>query len=291
VSRQYLHGVEFKVPADKTVEAPQIEPHAAMLAHLAIAEMLAEYSGKLDRAAEMYSQLEHDFPQRWEVQAAIGRFDWRERRNQEALTHFARAAELGAADARMYLDYASALAVTSRQDDSVAALRNAIRLDPKLKDAHFELGLVLLRKGEWRDAMAELQLARPLKQQQASRYFYGMAYSAWRLDDPIAARNYLEQGRPFTKIPEELMALNGLSEALGPPVVEGALESIECQGKVARLHVRVKSADRLFLIPDITATKDLTCGSSPNIPVRIEFQAMPMNATGADGIVRKLEFK
>jgi hypothetical protein len=139
--------------------------------------------------------------------------------------------------------------------------------------------------------MAELQLARPLKPQQASRYFYGMAYSAYRLGDFIGARNYLEQGRPYTKIPEELSALNGLSETLGPPVVEGVLESIDCKGKAARLHVHVKDSERLFLVPDIGAVKDLACDSAPNTAVRIEFHAMPLGATGADGLVRSLTFK
>src|ERR1700733_9874486 len=136
-----------------------------------------------------------------------------------------------------------ALTVTAHPDEAVAALRNAIRLDGSLKEAHFELGLALLRSSAWKDAMTELQLAKPLKPQQASRYFYGMAYSAFRLGDTIAARNYLEQGRQYAKIPQEVSALNGLSEALGPPVVEGELESIECQGKTARLHVRVKDAE------------------------------------------------
>jgi Flp pilus assembly protein TadD len=262
-----------------------------MLARLALAEMLAEYPGKVEQAAEMYYQLARDYPRRWEVEAAVGRFDWRERRNREAVTHLALAAELGATDARMFLDYAGALAVTARQEDAVAALRRAIALDPGLKEAHYELGLALLRAGEWREAMAELQLARPLKPQQASRYFYGMAYSAYRLGDAISARNYLEQGRPFTKIPEQLSALNGLSEMLGPPVVEGVLESIDCQDKTARLHVRVKDIERLFLIPDLPAAKDLHCGTDPKIAVRIEFQAMPAGKTGADGIVRSLEFK
>jgi tetratricopeptide (TPR) repeat protein len=262
-----------------------------MLARLALAELESETAGKLEQAGEMYRQLDRDYPQRWEVEGALGRFAYRERRNQDAVTHLARAMELGATDAHMFLDYARALTVTAHPDEAVAALRNAIRLDGSLKEAHFELGLALLRSSAWRDAMTELQLARPLKPQQAARYFYGMAYSAFRLGDSITARNYLEQGRQYAKIPQEVSALNGLSEALGPPVVEGELESIECQGKTARLHVRVKDAERLFFIPDVTAAKDLICGARTNIAVRIEFQAMPMGATGADGMVRSLEFK
>jgi tetratricopeptide (TPR) repeat protein len=225
------------------------------------------------------------------VEAALGRFAWRERHNDAAAAHFARAAALGATDALMFLDYARALSVTAHSQDAIAALRTAVHLDPSLKDAHYDLGLALLRANSWRDAMAELQLARPLKPQQASRYFYGMAYSAYRLGDAIGARNYVEQGRPYTKIPEELSALNGLSETLGPPVVEGVLESVDCQGKAARLHIRVKESERLFLVPDLAAAKTLTCGPAANIAVQIEFQAMPLGATGADGLVRSIEFK
>ena len=293
VRRETLHGVAFKIPLEKSVESPEIEPHSEMPARLALAELLTESPGKLPQADEMYRQLARDFPQRWEVEAALGRFAWRERHNRDAVTHFAHAAQLGTTGASMFLDYASALAATARQPEAVTALRNVIRLDPSLKEAHYDLGLALLRTGAWRDAMAELQLARPLKPQQAPGYFYGMAYSAYRLGDAIAARNYLEQGRQYAKIPEEVSALNGLSEALGPPVVEGVLESIECQGKVARLHVRVKDSERTFLIPDLTLAKDLQCGPQPqaNIAVRIEFQAMPLGKEGADGIVLSLQFK
>jgi tetratricopeptide (TPR) repeat protein len=290
VRRETLHAYEFELPAEKSAEPDAIEPHAGMLAKLAIAEMLAEYPGKLAQAAEMYQELARDYPQHWQVEAALGRYAWRERHNQDAASHFAEAVKLGASDPRMFLDYARALNVTAHSQDAIAQLRNAIRLDPSLRDAHYELGLALLRAGSWREAMAELQLARPLEPRQASRYFYGMAYSAYRLGDFIAARSYVEQGRPYTKIPEELSALNGLSETLGPPVVEGSLESIECQGKIARLHVRVKDSEYVFLIPDLGAAKDLACGPADHISVRIEFQAMPAGATGADGIVRKLEF-
>jgi tetratricopeptide (TPR) repeat protein len=291
VQRQTLHGVSFKIPPDTAEESPQVEAHSGMLARLALAEMLTEYPGKIAQASEMYAALARDYPQRWEVEAALGRFAWRERHNQEAVAHFAHAAELGDSDPQMFLDYARALAVTAHAEDAVKALRNAIRLDPSFKEAHYELGLALLRVNSWREAMAELQLARPLKPQQASRYFYGMAYSAFRLGDTIGARNYVDQGRAYTKIPEELSALNGLSETLGPPVLEGILEAVDCQGKTARLHVRVKDAERLFLISDLTLAKDLACGPAANTPVRIEFQAMPVTASGADGIVRKLEFR
>jgi len=151
--------------------------------------------------------------------------------------------------------------------------------------------LALIRAGAWSDATSELQLARPLKPQQAPRYFYGMAYSECRLGDPIAARNYLEQGRPYTRIPEEVAAFDRLSQTLGPPLVEGVLESIECQGTLAKLHVRVGDSERMFLIPNITTSNGLQRGQRTAIAVRLEFQAMPLGTAGADGIVRSLEFR
>jgi tetratricopeptide (TPR) repeat protein len=291
VTRETVHGLAFKVSLEKSAESPEIEPHSGMLAKLALAEMLAESPGKLAQATALYDRIAHDYPHRWEVEAALGRVAYRERHNPDAVTHFAQASKLGANDARMFVDYARALNVTAHATEAVAELREAIRLDPALQEAHYDLGLALLRASSWREAMAELQLARPLKPQQASRYFYGMAYSAYRLGDFISARNYLEQGRPYTKIPEELSALNGLSETLGPPAVEGVLESVDCKGNGARLHVRVKDSEHLFLVPDLSAVKDLACESTPNTAVRIEFQAMPLGATGADGLVRSLTFK
>jgi len=294
VTRQYLHGVAFQVPLAKAVESPAIEARAGMAARLALAELLADYPSKLTEAGQMYSQLARDFPKRWEVEAALGRFAWRERRNQEAMTHFAHAAELGGPDGppdpHMFLDYGRALGVANHPEEAVAALRQAVKLDPSLKEARYDLGLALVRDGRWRDAMEELQLARPLKPPQAPRYFYNMAYSAYRLDDPIAARNYLEQGRTFTKIPEEVAALDRLSQTLGPPVVVGALESVECQGKLAVLRVRVGHSEKAFLIPDVTGTS-LACGPRAEVAVRIEFQAMPVGTAGADGIVQSLEFQ
>jgi tetratricopeptide (TPR) repeat protein len=291
VARQTLSGVAFHVPPTKGVESPVIEEHAQLPARLALAELLIDYPGRLPQAAAMYRELARDYPQRWEVEAALGRFSWRERRTAEALGHFARAAGMGAADARMFLEYAQALGISSRPDEAIAALRNAARLDASMQEAHYDLGLALVHSGSWRDAMTELQLARPLKPQQAPRYFYGMAYCQYRLGDAIAARNYLEQGRAYTRIPEEVAALERLSQTLGPPVVEGTIETIECQGKAASVHVRVGDSERTFLIPDVAGVKDLQCGPREGIAVRIEFQAMPVGAAGADGIVWSLEFK
>ncbi|HEX3744552.1 MAG TPA: hypothetical protein VHW09_11500 [Bryobacteraceae bacterium] len=291
VTRNTLTAVTFTMPPEGAAQSPAVEAHAGMEARLALAELQAEEPGKVTQAAAMFDEVAHEYPGHWEVEAALGRFALHERRQADAAAHFAQAEKFGADDARMYVEYAQALNATSHAQDAVTELRHAIRLDPTLREAHFDLGLALLRNSLWRDAMVELERARPLQSRQASRYFYGMAYAEYRVGDAIAARNYVEQGRPFTKIPEELSALNGLSEMLGPAVVEGTLDRIECQGTAARLHVRVKDAEHLFLVSDRKLLKDAACGPSAGVAVRIAYQAMPLGATGADGIVRSLAFQ
>jgi hypothetical protein len=77
------------------------------------------------------------------------------------------------------------------------------------------------------------------------------------------------------------------------------LESLEC-GQIARLHVRVDGAERIFVIPDPRAVGmrggngeavDLECGpQKPPHAVRIEYQAVAARA-GGEGVVLSLEFK
>jgi tetratricopeptide (TPR) repeat protein len=285
----HANGVAIRVELPKSAEAPEIQAGAGMAARLALAELLSAYPGKVSQARAAYEQLGAEYPQRWEVQSAWARFLFRERRNDEALAHFARAAELGSTDPPMFVDYGRALEAAGRQPEGLAAFEKAVKLDPARKETHFDLGLAEMRAGAWREGAAELQLALPVTRQQASRYFYNMAYAEFHLGDAVQARQLIAQGRAFTHIPDETAALERLSQAVGPPVVEGLLETIECQGKVAKLHVRVNEFSKVFLAPDLAGLAGLECGSKPAIQIRLEYQALPAGASGADGIVRTLE--
>lgn len=287
----HAFGVGIRVNLPKSAEAPEVQTGAGMAARLALAELLSAYPGKVSQARAAYQQLGAEYPQRWEVQSAWARFLFRERRNDEALAHFARAAELGSTDPLTFVDYGRALEVAGHERDALTAFEKAVKLNPTRKETHFDLGLAQVRVGAWREAVAELQLAVPVTRQQASRYFYNMAYAEYRMGDAVKARELIAQGSTFTHIPEETAALERLSQAVGPPVVEGVLETIECQGKVAKLNVRVNDFPKVFLAPDLTEFAGLECGSKPAAQIRIEYQALPPGASGADGIVRTLEIK
>jgi Flp pilus assembly protein TadD len=196
------------------VDSPQIETGASLAARLALAELLANNRDKLSQAQAAYQQLAHDYPDSWEVEEAWAQFSFRQRKNEEALGHFARAAELGCRHPRTFMDYARILEYNRRDQDAVAALQTAARLDPGFEEAHLELGLAYVRIASFADAIAEFAQVKQVTPAQASRYFYNLAYASYRLGDAAKARAFIEKGRPYATNPEEAAQLDRLRQAL-----------------------------------------------------------------------------
>ena len=209
-----LYGAVFDVQLRKSVDAPEIQTNAALPARLALAELLSNDTASLTRAQAAFKQLAHDYPDRWQVEEGWADFFARERRNTDALQHFARAAALGSTDARMYIAYGRLLNAANRSPDAVASFRQAIRLDPSLDDAHFELAISLVRAGTWREAVSEFHLIKHLDSQAGYRYFYYLAYAHARLGDTEQARALLGKARSYTHNPEQLSALDQLQNSL-----------------------------------------------------------------------------
>jgi tetratricopeptide (TPR) repeat protein len=207
---------DIQLPAEE--EEPAVEPGAAMLARLALAELMSNDRTKLDQALAAYKTLSRDYENRWEIEQGWAEFLARERRSSEAVAHFARAAGLGANDPRMYVKYARVLNLWNRTGEAAEALKTAVRLDPALDDAHFELAVTLVRIGNDREALAEFHAIKHLGPENAFRYFYNLAEAHYRLGDIARARLLIEKGRSQTHNPEQIAALNRLRQLLdGPP--------------------------------------------------------------------------
>ena len=210
-----IRAAVFDIQLPQSVETLEIETAAGLHARLALAELLTNSRGKVDQARAMYEQLAHDYPNRWEVEEGFGHWDWRQRRSDEALRHFARAAQLGCPHARMFLEYARILAYARRNDEAVTALQAAVKLDPGLEEAHFELGGAYLRVARYAEAIAELLRVKKVKPAEAPRYFYNLAYANYKLGDLVKARTFLDKGRPYATNPEEAAQIERLSQAVG----------------------------------------------------------------------------
>jgi Flp pilus assembly protein TadD len=299
------------VQLPKSVEAPQIAGGATLPARIALAELLGNMRGRIEQADAAYRQLAGDFPQNCEIEAGQAEFAWRQRKLEDAATHFARAVELGCKDLPGLLLYARVLGYARRDQEAVAVLTSTAGLFPESDEVRLELGSTLVRTGDYGAAVAALVAVKKVtSSDEAYRLYSSLAYAQYRLGDASHARLNVAKARSYTTNPAELASLDRLQQAVssdesgsvpapGLPLVEGMLENMEC-GKLARLHVRVDGAVRIFVIPDPTRVVTRTgsggamrmqCGPQrPPRAVRIEYQELPA-AEGVAGLVRTLDFK
>jgi tetratricopeptide (TPR) repeat protein len=289
-----IHAELFNLQLPKSLDAPEVETGATLPARVALAELLGNSRGRGEQARTAWEQLARDFPRSWEVESGWAEFDWRQRRLEDSAGHFARALVLGCKDEQSLLLYARVLGYNRRDQDAAAVLLNAVKLYPESSEIHLELGATLVRTGSYAAAAGALTPVKKLATPgQAYRLYYNLAYAQFRLGDAPHALESLAKARTFTKNPTELASLDRLQQAVGFPLVEGTLENMEC-GTLARLHVRVDGAVKIFLFPDPTKAPigvELQCG--PQVPpraLRIEYQELP-SASGATGLIRTLEFQ
>jgi len=214
VDGERFNAAVFDVAMPAANFEPLIEREAAMPARLALAEMLSDDRSKMNQALAAYKALSHDYENRWEIERGWAEFLARERRNNEALPHFARAAGLGAEDPRMYVEYARVLNAANRNGEAMTALRSAVRIAPSLDEAHFELAVMMVRNGGYREALSEFHTIKHLDPEYAYRYYYYLAEAHYRLGDLRQARRLVERGRTQTQNREQLAAFDQLQQAL-----------------------------------------------------------------------------
>ena len=325
----YLRGdtikvMMFGIQLPKSVDTPEIETASDMSAHLALAELLSNYRGRGEQARAAYETLARDYPKRWEVEEGWGQYSWHRRNLDDAARHFARAVELGGQDPRLFLEYGRVLYYGNHLPEAIDILGKAAQLNPANDEIHFELGFIYVRNGNYGAALAELRSMKKVQPAQAYRYFYNQAFAESRMGQAMEAKAHAAKARSFTHNPEELASLDRLDRALAAhaaqieppadparqprlvrqapapalPAVEGTLENMEC-GKLARLHVQVHGAIKIFVIPDPRAVTirsgngeavDMQCGAQkPPRRVRIEYQPLPAPSDTA-GLIRSLEF-
>ncbi len=302
--RAYLTGntitaLLFDIQLPKSIDAPEIEPGAGLSARLAMAELLSATRGRSQQAAGAYATVAKDYPGRWELEEAMGRFAWHERRLEEANLHFANAQTMGCRDGSMFLLWGRVLGYTNHPQEAVTVLAKAVQLQPDSLEARLEYGDALVRNHDWNGAVAVLRAVKTVPGGSAWRYWYNLAYALYRAGDLSGAQPLVANARKYASTAREKTSLDQLQTALDRPAplpaVEGTLESLEC-GHIARLHVRTAGEVKIFIMPDPRAVRantvaQLECGPQKNPPrVRIEYQSLP-EASGVTGLVRALEFR
>jgi len=287
----YLRGTHFnaavfEVQLEKSAEEPDIMPAPQVESGVVLADLLA-LTGKHDAAKEAYGRLAKEYPKSWEVETGLAELAWTSRDLEGARRHFARAAELGSTNPKLYVDYAMVLrALGEANSAAIPPLKQAIELNPDYQDAHLHLAYCLLQDRRYQEALVHFAKVKHLKAEQASAFYHGVAYADYHLEKFDDARKAAEAAKKYaqnlaeTAAAEDMLgvldqekdrlALQGAVAAPPPaptqaseprqmirradapprPSVLGTLRQVDCLGKIVRLRITSGEKQVLLAIRD-----------------------------------------
>ncbi|MBZ5593406.1 MAG: hypothetical protein LAP39_14280 [Acidobacteriia bacterium] len=210
----HFNAAVFDVKLEKSAEEPDILPAPPLESGLVLADLLA-LTGKQEPAKEAYGRLAKEDPKSWEVEAGLAELAWTGKDLEDARRHFARTAELGSPNARIYFDYAMVLrALGGRESAAIAALKRAVELNPDYQDAHLYLAYSLLQDRQYQEALDHFGTVKHLKVERASTYYHGIAYADYHLEKFADARKAAEAAKKYAQNLEENVAADDMLRVL-----------------------------------------------------------------------------
>ncbi len=144
----------------------------------------------------------------------MGRLELREKNQEEARRHFARAAELGTREPRALFDYAMSSRGRAGDQVAIAMFRRALELDPDFEEANYHLGFVLLRQNQYREAVEEFAKVRHVKPEDGFAYYRAVASACMQLRQREPARVAAERAQSFARSEEDKQSIRQLLAAI-----------------------------------------------------------------------------
>jgi hypothetical protein len=197
--RTRFNAVFFNIKLEKSAEDPDVAPASRLESGMVLADLLA-FTQKREEAKQAYYALLQEFPKSWEPEAGLAELAWREKQLDGALTHFARAEELGSTSPRLYYDYAR---VAPDARARIPLLKKAIALDPSYQDAHRYLASCLLQDHQYQNALDQLGQLKSIKADQAFSYYHEWAYASLELEKLDDAQKAAEAARKYARSLQE----------------------------------------------------------------------------------------
>jgi len=208
--RTRFNEVVFDIKLEKSAEDPDVAPASRLESGIVLADLLA-LTHKQEEAKRAYYALLQEFPKSWEPEAGLAELAWREKQGDGALTHFARAAELGSTNPRLYYDYAR---VAPDGRGKIPILKKAIELDPGYQEAHRYLAFCLLQDRQYQEAIDQLRQLKSIKAEQAFSYYHEWAFAALQLEKFDDAQKAADAARKYARTAEETTTAEDLLHAI-----------------------------------------------------------------------------
>ena len=218
--QQYVHGNAFKgallaIKLEKATDKPEVQNASALESGMVLADLEAITKGKEADAKLAYEKLAREFPQSWEVEAALARLAWRANGLEEARSHFSQAVQLGSSDAQLYLDYSRLLRQANEPASALLPLlAKAVELNPDFSAAHYDLGYALFSEKKYREAIEQLRKVPQVTREQALSYFRLLAYAHYQLNELDDARKDAESARQYATATNEILETEKFIEAV-----------------------------------------------------------------------------
>ncbi len=208
----------FDVTLLKSAEAPEIKPVTPFESGLLLASVLADLN-KIDEAKRAYAKLAADNPGSPEIPEELAYLALRQGKLDEVREQFAKAAELGSKNPRMYYEYCAMLSQAGAGPErQIPLLRKAVELDPEFSDARLHLGYQLMSSSDFAGAIAEFSRMKKVEPDQAYQFFYAVAYASYRTGDTEGAKANARRAAEYASDPAEKASMQTLIAALeGPP--------------------------------------------------------------------------
>jgi len=141
-----------------------------------VAEMFAlalqnHRAGNLHLAEQLYQQILQADPGHAETHFKLGNIRLRQKKWDEAITHYHQALNLKPNDADVHSNLGLALGAQAKLDEAVAHFRLALSLNPNFAEAHNNLGIALRSQGNWEEACHCFQQALKLNPRFAEAFY------------------------------------------------------------------------------------------------------------------------
>jgi tetratricopeptide (TPR) repeat protein len=161
-------------------------------------------AGELDRAEELYRDLERETPQSADIAAALGTIALRRGDLAAARLKWKQAIDRGISDASLCYRYAVLAEQAGTPADEVRpALARAVALRPDFDDARYLLALLEKSSGNYTAAVSNLRAMKTVSQGRAYAYWIAMADALIELDAREEAKAAARQAEEHANTPSD----------------------------------------------------------------------------------------